>query len=135
MKQDIQNRADINQLVNHFYSKVRKDNLLGPIFNRMIPEKAWPVHLEKLTDFWETNLFGIPKFKGNPTQKHLLTDATFDHVINQEHFDHWLSLWKNSIDELYQGDLATRAQMAAYSIAQIQNMVIARNKPIATEKI
>lgn len=129
MKTDIQNREDIYKLVCAFYDEIRKDDLLGPIFNRMIPQEAWPAHLEKLTDFWETNLFRIPKFKGNPTQKHLKTDATFNHVINQEHFDQWLSIWKKTIDGLYEGDLATRAQIAAYSIAHIQNVVIARNKP------
>lgn len=129
MKTDIQNRVDINKLVCSFYDEIRQDDLLGPVFNRMIPQEAWPAHLEKLTDFWETNLFGIPKFKGNPTQKHLKTDAEFNHAITQKHFDHWLSIWKKTIDRLYEGDLATRAQMAAYSIAHIQNVVIARNKP------
>lgn len=129
MKTDIQNRVDIYKLVCAFYDEIRKDDLLGPIFNRMIPNEDWPAHLEKLTDFWETNLFGIPKFKGNPTQKHLATDATFNHMITQKHFDHWLSIWKKTIDSLYEGDLATRAQMAAFSIAHIQNVVIARNKP------
>lgn len=134
MKNDIQNREDIYILVCAFYDKIRVDDLLGPIFNRMIPAESWPEHLEKLTDFWETNLFGIPKFKGNPTQKHIKTDAAFNHVIGQQHFDQWLSIWKSTIDDLYQGDLATRAQMAAFSIAHIQNIVINRNKPTDLRK-
>lgn len=129
MKTDIQHRKDIHKLVCTFYDEIKKDNLLGPIFYKMIPTEAWPKHLEKLTDFWETNLFGIPKFKGKPTQKHLKTDATFNHTITQKHFDRWLGIWKKTIDNLFEGDLATRAQMAAYSIAQIQNVVIGRNKP------
>ena len=129
MKTDIQNRKDVNILVCSFYDEIRKDDLLGPIFNKMIPKEDWPAHLEKLTDFWETNLFGVAKFKGNPTLKHLLTDAAFNHMITQKHFDRWLSIWKKTIDNLYEGDLATRAQMAAYSIAHIQNIVMARNKP------
>jgi len=32
VKKDIQNRYDIHLLVKNFYSKVRKDNTLGPFF-------------------------------------------------------------------------------------------------------
>lgn len=129
MKKDIQNREDVHLLVCTFYQNIRIDNLLGPIFNKMIKKEEWPIHLDKLTDFWETNLFGIPKFKGNPTQKHIQTDAAFNHTIDQVHFDRWLHIWGKTITNLFEGDLATRAQMAAHSIAQIQNMVITRNKP------
>ncbi|MGY5353139.1 group III truncated hemoglobin [Wenyingzhuangia sp. IMCC45533] len=129
MKNDIQNRADIYKLVCAFYDKIRADEILGPIFNHMIPSNEWPIHLDKLTDFWETNLFGIPKFKGSPTQKHIQTDAEFNHNIQQTHFNQWLKLWEETINDLYQGDLATRALMAAHNIAQIQNMVMRRNKP------
>ena len=129
MKKDIQNREDINKLVCCFYDDIRIDKLLGPIFNHIIKSNEWPVHLNKLTDFWETNLFGIPKFKGNPTQKHIQTDAAFDHKINQVHFDQWLLIWGATIDRLFEGDLATRAKMAAHNIAEIQNIVMRRQKP------
>ena len=67
---DIQSRNDISLLVNTFYDCIRKDELLGPIFNSTIPPEHWPAHLDKLTDFWETNIFGIPKFIGNPVEAH-----------------------------------------------------------------
>ena len=51
----IHTREDVSLLVRTFYAKVRKDELLGPIFNGII--KDWETHLELLTDFWETNLF------------------------------------------------------------------------------
>jgi len=70
----INNREDISELVNIFYIKIRNNELLGPIFNSHIPEDKWPEHLERLTDFWETNLFGIAKFKGNPSEKHKNVD-------------------------------------------------------------
>jgi len=130
MKTDLKNRADISLLVHTFYQKIREDNLLGQIFNDSIPEQEWPKHLEKLTDFWETNLFRTPKFKGNPTQKHLQTNARLGYPISQLHFKQWLQLWSNSIDELFEGDLATRAKMAAFNIAEIQHSVLERNKHI-----
>lgn len=134
MKKDITNRDDVNLLVCTFYDKIRADDLLGPIFNKMIAPESWPEHLEKLTDFWETNLFGVAKFKGNPTQKHVQTDLVFNHSIGKKHFEQWLHLWKSTIDSLFVGDKATRAQMAAFSIAEIQNVILERNKPKPVNK-
>ena len=54
-KPDISSREDVFLLVTTFYSKVRKDALLGPIFNTIIED--WELHFERLTDFWQTNLF------------------------------------------------------------------------------
>jgi hemoglobin len=36
-------------LVDTFYTKIRADELLGPIFNEAIDD--WPENLERLTDF------------------------------------------------------------------------------------
>ena len=55
----ITSREDVSLLVNTFYGKIRQDELLGPIFNGHIAEEKWPEHLWKLTNFWETNLFGV----------------------------------------------------------------------------
>lgn len=129
----IENRNDVSLLVHTFYQKIRKDSLLGPIFNQMIPNEAWPAHLNKLTDFWETNLFGIPKFKGKPTQKHLETDRLFKYQISQNHFNQWLFLWGATVDELFTGDRATRAKAAAHQIAVAQKMILDKSKPITNQ--
>ncbi|WP_405291509.1 hypothetical protein [Algibacter sp. Ld11] len=50
MKQ-IENRADVNILVSEFYRVVRKDDLLGSIFNHHLTDEQWPSHIEKLTGF------------------------------------------------------------------------------------
>lgn len=126
---EIKNRDDISLLVHSFYNNIRKDDLLGPIFNQKIPTEHWPQHLEKLTDFWETNLLGVQKFKGNPSLKHLETDRFFNFTIQPTHFEHWLKIWTLTIDSLFDGDLAIRAKMAAFNIAKIQMAVISRNKP------
>lgn len=125
----IQNRSDVNQLVNLFYAKIRKDELLGPIFNKHIANEQWPEHLEKLTDFWETNLFGIPKFKGNPTAKHRNVDSGLNHSISQLHFGKWLQLWFETINELFEGDLADHAKDAARRMSTGQFMAIWTNRP------
>lgn len=110
---EIENRADVSKLVHAFYDKIRVDEELGPIFNAHLSDEQWPKHLEKLTDFWETNLFGIPKFKGNPPRVHAEVDHKLNYGITQEHFAHWMRLWFMTIDELFEGQLADRAKNAA----------------------
>lgn len=125
----IENRNDINLLVNTFYAKIRKDELLGPIFNSHIPNEAWPAHLSKLTDFWETNLLGVPKFKGNPSGAHIKVDKNLNYGVEQKHFGQWLQLWFQTIDELFVGLLADRAKNAARKMSTGQFMVMWYNRP------
>jgi hemoglobin len=125
----IDNRSDINILVNSFYSKVRVDELLGPIFNVHISDDKWPEHLDKLTDFWETNLFGVTKFKGNPTQKHINVDKNLNYSIEQKHFGRWLQIWFETIDELYEGEYADKAKNSARKMSTGQYLAIWQQRP------
>ena len=45
---DIETRSDIEIMVNMFYDKIVKDNLLSPFFKNLNFEK----HLPKMVDFW-----------------------------------------------------------------------------------
>lgn len=128
MKQ-IENRADIESLVNTFYAKIRDNEILGDIFNKHILDDKWPEHLAKLADFWETNLFGIPKFKGNPTQKHYNVDANLKYTITQKHFGIWLQLWFETIDGLFYGNIADRAKNAARRMSTVQYLAIWQHRP------
>lgn len=125
----IESRQDIQLLVAQFYAKVRTDAALGPIFNTVIPEEKWPEHLDKLTDFWETSLFGVQKYKGNPLLKHQHADAVVGNKIENEHFGKWLYLWFQTLDELFIGELAQRAKDAARNMSVVQFVAIwkARN--------
>ena len=125
----IESREDIQVLVHTFYSKIRKDALLSPIFNTHISEELWPEHLVKLTDFWETNLFDVPKFKGNPLQKHAKVDKDSDYTINQVHFGKWLQLWVETINELFEGDYAQKAIHEARKMATGQYLTLWKQKP------
>ena len=125
----IESRDDINTLVNAFYLKIRKDKLLGPVFNGQIPEDKWPEHLEKLTDFWQTNLFGVVKFKGSPTQKHINVDKNLNNTIEQVHFGKWMELWFETIDELFTGEMADKAKNAARKMSTGQYLAIWYHRP------
>lgn len=104
MKKQIENRADVAFLVHQFYAKIRADKEIGFYFNEMISD--WDAHLEKLTDFWETNLFGVRKYKGNPHAVHNEVDAHFDEKITANEFGIWLNHWFQTIEEYFEGENA-----------------------------
>ena len=104
MKKQIENRADIEVLVHAFYAKIRADKEIGFYFNTII--KDWDTHLEKLTDFWETNLFAVKKYKGNPQEVHNEVDAHFGGKITSNEFGIWLNHWFQTIDEHFEGENA-----------------------------
>lgn len=126
---EITSRADISYLVKVFYAKIRKHDLLGPIFNSHIAEEEWPAHLEKLTDFWETILFGVQKFKGSPSLKHIQVDKNLNYGITQEHFNEWVALWHKTIEELFEGEVAQRAKESANQMAIGQYTMLWRYRP------
>jgi hemoglobin len=126
---EICDREDINNLVNLFYSKIRIDELLSPIFNSQISEDNWKIHLDRLTDFWETNLFGTAKFKGSPTQKHINVDKNLNYTIDQIHFGKWLQLWFETIDQLFIGAYAEKAKNSARKMATGQFLAIWQQRP------
>ncbi|MBD0724367.1 globin [Flavobacterium sp. L1I52] len=101
MKKDIENRADISVLIHQFYDQIRADEEISPYFNELIAD--WDSHLEKLIDFWETNLFGIRKYKGNPIAVHNKVDEYFNSQISANEFGIWLNYWFQTLDSLFEG--------------------------------
>ncbi|MFD2933491.1 group III truncated hemoglobin [Spirosoma flavum] len=65
--------------------------------------------------FWSTVLLGAEQYKGNPFLPHLeLGNKTAIHTV---HFQRWLSLFNQTVDELFAGDRAEMAKIRAQSIA------------------
>ncbi|WP_422091200.1 group III truncated hemoglobin [Tenacibaculum ovolyticum] len=133
-RKEIENRDDVYLLVSTFYNKLKKDDFIGTIFLKAIPEEKWESHLQKLTDFWETNLFFVRKFKGNPMKAHKDLDRNFNHSISQEHFGRWLQLWFETIESLFYGAKANDARERARNIASIMFFKIYEAKPKLTNE-
>lgn len=123
---DIQNREDVALLVNTFYTKVRANDELGPIFNSAI--KDWDSHLIHLTNFWESQLFRKNVFSGNPLKKHVEVDKNNNNQITNDLFGLWLQFWLGTIDELFEGQLANLAKDRARNIASFMFMEIFRSR-------
>jgi len=121
MKHDIQNRKDIEQLVNSFYDKVKQDDVIGFIFND-IAKVNWQQHLPVMYDFWENIIFLTNKYVGNPMSVHMILS---DQVpFTKEHFQRWIQLFTCTIDELFEGKKANIAKEKAVSIAAIMETKI-----------
>lgn len=105
----------IEALVHAFYAKVRADAVLGPLFNRVIPDEAWPAHLAKLCDFWSAVTLMSGRFKGSPMQAHMKIDE-----LNGDHFIRWLALFEETAREVCPPDaadiFAEKSQMIARSL-------------------
>jgi len=112
VKKDISGKEDIQLLVDTFYSRVRKDELIGPIFNERIGEN-WPHHLSKLYGFWEAILFGSNTYSGRPFPPHAQLP------IEAGHFARWLYLFHTTIDQLFEGEKAKEAKTRAASMAAL----------------
>lgn len=111
---DIRNIEDIRILVDGFYSRVRKDEELAPLFRLRIPdEAAWPEHLEKMYRFWNAVLFAQPGFDGNPVQKHTGLP------LEPHHFRQWLFLFEQTADALFSGPKKEEAKLRAHAIARV----------------
>ncbi|MGW9685414.1 group III truncated hemoglobin [Flagellimonas sp. 2504JD1-5] len=114
-RKQIETREDVNFLVTKFYQKVRKDADIGHFFNDIIED--WPEHMEKLTNFWETNLFFVQKYKGNPLVVHAEVDEKMNQTITNEHFGIWLRHWIDTIDTNFIGENAEKAKQRARNIS------------------
>lgn len=104
--------VEIAQVVSAFYAKVRKDPMLGPIFNDAIG--AWPEHLEKLQAFWSSVMLASGRYKGQPMPAHV-RHAT---RITPAAFAQWLELWGETTRELLPAEAAAAMQDMAERIAE-----------------
>lgn len=107
---DIVNRSSVELLVNDFYSGIREDELLGPIFNGIIGDR-WPEHLGKMYSFWETVLLGNHTYSGAPFMPHARLP------LEQKHFDRWLALFDQTVDRHFEGVVADDAKARAAKMA------------------
>jgi hemoglobin len=114
---DITTIEDIKLLVNTFYAKVQKDELIGSIFNDKI-QGRWPEHLEKMYKFWQTILLEEHTYSGSPfpPHKHL--------PVDQSHFNRWMEIFTKTVDSLFIGIVAEEAKVRAANMAYMFNYKI-----------
>lgn len=114
MRKEIEDIHDVKLLVDSFYSKVVNDDTIGYIFQD-VQKVDWNIHLPRMYSFWDTILFGVISYKGNPMLKHFYVNK--NEPLSPTHFKQWLSLWEETIDEHFIGIKADLAKQRAVNMA------------------
>lgn len=109
MKQTI-NEESVRQLVEDFYTEVRKDPVLGPVFANLI-QGDWTPHLERMVGFWSTVMLGIGGFQGNVYGKHMVMSG-----ITPEHFERWLYHFEKTTGRLFEAEQAADFNIVVHRI-------------------
>ncbi|MER2996750.1 group III truncated hemoglobin [Pontibacter populi] len=111
-KKDILSLDDVKLLVDTFYTRVRADEMLGPIFDERIQDR-WARHLDIMYRFWQTVLLEELTYQGSPGTKHITLP------VGAEHFERWVSIFFSTIDELFTGEKAEEAKWRAQKMADM----------------
>ena len=100
---EIKNEADVHELVQTFYQKVLKDDILAPFFQHLNFEE----HMPKMEFFWRFVLLDESGYTTNVTEKHM-------HIrLKEEHFNRWIFLFNETLDELFVGEKVALAKQRA----------------------
>lgn len=114
---------EIAVLVDNFYAKVRRDDLIGPIFNAIIDD--WPFHLAKLKNFWSTVMIHTGRYKGDPMMVHMQLP------LDPIHFHRWLTLFAETANEVMLPEHANSIILKSQRIGQNFMAGIAYQKLVA----
>ena len=104
------NRASITTLVNDFYTDIRQESLLGPIFNGAIGGN-WETNLARMVDFWCSVMLASGEFKGNVFGKHMQIQG-----VEMAHFRRWFGLFETHVRRLFAPKVADEFMVVAKRI-------------------
>ncbi|HIC13348.1 MAG TPA: group III truncated hemoglobin [Sulfurimonas sp.] len=110
-------KKNLNKLVLGFYTRVLKDDLIGPIFidilGKDLKEEKWKEHITLLTNFWASLALGEKDYKSSPFAPHI----EFKERLSVKAFEQWLKLFNETLNSIYH--------------PQIANQFLAKSKTIA----
>lgn len=110
----------IRLLVETFYGRARKDELIGPIFNRTVED--WDEHIGRISNFWSSMFLKTGRYNGAPMRPHLVLE------LRGPHFDRWLQLFEATAKDLFPPELAELFIIRARRIADSFEMGIASTR-------
>jgi len=118
-KRDIETRSDLVQLLETFYNKAVKDELIGRFFTEVVPLDL-ETHIPVIADFWESVILGAHTYRKNVMEVHQHIHSLSS--IKKEHLDRWVLLFNQNIDEYFEGPKATLMKQRAASIATLMDI-------------
>jgi len=104
-------QAQIEKVVSRFYTDIRNDPQLGPIFQAHVTD--WPTHESKITRFWRNAILFERCYDGNPMQVHMKVGN-----ITTDHFDRWLKIFDVVLDAELPPDAARGWSTLAHRIGR-----------------
>jgi hemoglobin len=112
---DIETRADCERLVRTFYGRALNDPIIGFLFTD-VARLDLEAHVPRITSFWETILLGAQTYGGGAFRPHAALHMKAP--LRRAHFDQWLNLWNDTVDELFAGERAELAKAHATRVAR-----------------
>jgi len=103
--------AQIDRVVSVFYTRVRRDPALGPVFAAHVAD--WKTHEEKISRFWRNALLLQRCYDGNPMQVHKASGN-----VRPDHFPIWLSLFDAVLEQELPPQLAQAWSALAHRIGR-----------------
>jgi len=104
---DIENKADIESLINSFYTELLQIDEMKVVFEGI----DFPKHVPHIVHFWSFVLLDEPGYKTNVFEKHI-------HLpIKTHQFDMWLNVFVKTVDKLFKGEKADLAKQRATVLA------------------
>src|SRR5262249_34287422 len=100
-------------LIENFYARVRRDPVLGPVFEAAIAPGAWPEHLATMRRFWSSVTLASGRYSGNPVAVHQAVIG-----LEQPMFARWLALFEATARDLLAPEAAALFIAKAHRIAQ-----------------
>lgn len=97
-----------------FYGRALADPVIGFIFVD-VARLDLEAHVPRITSFWETILLGARSYSGGAFRPHADLDAKVR--LSRGHFERWLWLWEQTVDQLFAGERAELAKLHARRVA------------------
>lgn len=106
----------LTELVHGFYAKVRKDAVLGPIFEARVAD--WGPHLERMVEFWSSVALMTGRYHGAPMPKHAPLP------VGWAEFERWLALFAETAHEVCPPEGAEHVIERSERIARSLHMAV-----------
>ncbi len=124
---DIETRDDCERLVRAFYGRALHDPMIGYLFTD-VAKLDLEAHVPVLTDFWDTLLLGAKSYDRGSFHPHAQLHQKSE--LRAGHFDRWLALWYQTVDELFAGPRAEQAKAHAFRLANAFRMRLGAYTPV-----
>lgn len=118
-------QKNINLLVNKFYTKVLKNEIVSPFFIEKLgsdmKSEIWQKHLVLISDFWLTISTGKGNYNGSPFAPHMQIKG-----LKRETFQTWINLFFETLDEIFIENIANSFKERSSIIASnfMRNLAI-----------